>query len=71
MDTVQANIALGFRDDEREYSVAAHMLFSLKIRSILLMTNNPRKINDLTKNGVAVKGRIPVIIPSNPYNEFY
>ena len=50
LDTVQANLALGFRDDEREYSVAAHMLFSLKIRSIQLMTNNPRKINDLTKN---------------------
>ena len=71
MDTVQANLALGFRDDEREYSVAAHMLFSLKIKSIQLMTNNPRKINDLTKNGVVVKGRIPVIIPPNPYNEFY
>ena len=71
MDTVQANIALGFRDDEREYSVAAHMLFSLKIKSILLMTNNPRKINDLTGNGIVVQGRIPVIIPPNPYNEFY
>jgi GTP cyclohydrolase II len=71
MDTVQANIALGFRDDEREYSVAAHMLFSMKIKSIRLMTNNPRKINDLTRNGIVVKGRIPVISPPNPYNEFY
>jgi GTP cyclohydrolase II len=71
MDTVQANVALGFRDDEREYSVAAHMLMSLKIKSIRLMTNNPRKINELTRLGVAVTGRIPVIIPPNPYNEFY
>jgi GTP cyclohydrolase II len=70
-DTVQANLALGFRDDEREYSVAAHMLDSLKIKSIQLMTNNPRKIQNLTENGVAVTGRIPVIIPPNPYNEFY
>lgn len=70
-DTVQANLALGFRDDEREYSVAAHMLFSLKIKSIQLMTNNPRKLNDLTQNGVVVTGRIPVIIPPNAFNEFY
>jgi GTP cyclohydrolase II len=71
LDTVQANLALGFRDDEREYSVAAHMLYSLKIRSIQLMTNNPRKINELTKLGVSVTGRIPLIIPPNPFNEFY
>lgn len=70
-DTVQANLALGFRDDEREYSVAAHMLDSMKIRSIQLMTNNPRKINELTKLGVVVSGRIPVVIPPNPFNEFY
>ena len=71
LDTVEANLALGFRDDERDYSVAAHMLFSLKVRSIQLMTNNPRKIDALTRLGVKVTGRIPVIIPPNPYNEFY
>ena len=70
-DTVQANIELGFRDDEREYSVAAHMLDSLKIKSIQLMTNNPRKINDLTQHGIKVNKRIPLIIPPNPYNDFY
>lgn len=70
-DTVQANLALGFRDDERDYAVAAHMLFSLKVRSIQLMTNNPRKIENLTRYGVKVNGRIPLIIPPNPYNEFY
>src|SRR5512136_2336217 len=53
-DTVEANLALGFRDDERDYSVAAHMLESLHVRSIRLITNNPKKIQDLTKNGVKV-----------------
>src|SRR6478609_2196505 len=42
LDTVEANVALGFRDDEREYSIAAHMLHSLKVRSVQLMTNNPK-----------------------------
>jgi GTP cyclohydrolase II len=70
-DTVDANLALGFRDDERDYSVAAHMLDLLKVKSIQLMTNNPRKINDLTQHGIRVNGRIPMIIPPNPYNAFY
>jgi len=64
-------MALGFRDDEREYSVAAHMLESLKVKSIRLMTNNPRKIDGLTQLGVVVAERIPLIIPPNPHNEFY
>jgi GTP cyclohydrolase II len=70
-DTVEANLALGFRDDEREYSIAAHMLESLKVKSIELMTNNPRKIADLTQHGVKINGRIPLVIPPNPYNRFY
>jgi len=70
-DTVEANIALGFRDDERDYAVAAHMLDSLKVKSIRLMTNNPRKLNDLTSYGIKITGRIPHIIPPNPYNQFY
>ena len=70
-DTVEANIALGFRDDEREYSVAAHMLESLKVKSIKLITNNPKKIEDLEKNGVCVTGRIPHIMQPNQYNRFY
>ncbi len=70
-DTVDANIALGFHDDERDYAVAAHMLFSLKVKSIQLITNNPRKIENLTRYGVKVNKRIPLIIPPNQYNEFY
>ena len=71
MDTVEANLALGFRDDERDYAVAAHMLMSLKTQSIQLMTNNPRKLNDLTHYGIKINGRLPHILPTNPHNEFY
>jgi GTP cyclohydrolase II len=70
-DTVEANEALGFRDDERDYSVAAHMLHSLKVKSIRLMTNNPRKINALTGHDIEVTGRIPLVIPPNSHNRFY
>ena len=70
-DTVEANLALGFQDDERDYAVAAHMLKLLKVKSIKLMTNNPRKLNELEKYGVQVNGRIPHIMPANPYNEAY
>ena len=58
-------------NDEREYSVAAHMIDSLHIKLIRLMTNNPRKVAELTRHGVSVTERIPMIIPPNPYNEFY
>jgi len=70
-DTVEANLALGFRDDEREYNVAAQMLAALRVRSIQLITNNPKKIEELVKNGVKVNGRIPHILPANEYNRFY
>jgi GTP cyclohydrolase II len=71
LDTVEANLALGFRDDERDYAVAAHMLMSLKIQSIQLMTNNPKKIDQLTQYGIRVNGRIPHIMEPNEHNRFY
>ncbi|HVP67063.1 MAG TPA: GTP cyclohydrolase II [Anaeromyxobacteraceae bacterium] len=71
LDTVEANEALGFRDDERDYAVAAHMLRSLSIRSVDLITNNPEKIRQLTQHGVNVAGRIPHVIPPNDFNRFY
>ncbi len=71
LDTVEANLALGFRDDEREYSVAAHMLYSLQVKSIRLITNNPNKINDLARHGIRVSGRIPHIMPPTEHNKFY
>jgi GTP cyclohydrolase II len=70
-DTVEANLALGFRDDEREYSIAAHMLESLHVKSIRLITNNPRKIEDLSRHGIRVTGRIPHVMPVNEFNRFY
>jgi GTP cyclohydrolase II len=71
LDTVEANLALGFRDDERDYAIAAHMLHSLTVRSVQLMTNNPKKIEQLTQHGVKVSKRLPHVIPPNSYNRFY
>jgi GTP cyclohydrolase II len=71
LDTVEANLALGFRDDEREYSIAAHMLHSLKVRSVHLLTNNPKKVEELERHGVRISGRQPHVIPPNEYNRFY
>jgi GTP cyclohydrolase II len=71
LDTVEANLALGFRDDERDYAVAAHMLHSLRLRSLRLITNNPEKIRQLTQHRLEVVDRIPHVIPPNPYNRFY
>ena len=71
LDTVEANLALGFRDDERDYAIAAHMIESLDIVSVRLMTNNPKKIAQLTQFGVRVTDRIPHVIPPNEHNRFY
>jgi GTP cyclohydrolase II len=71
LDTVEANQALGFRDDERDYGVAAHMLSLLGVPSIRLITNNPRKIAGLEKYGVRISGRLPLVVPPNEHNVFY
>ena len=71
LDTVEANLALGFRDDERDYAVAAHMLASLNVGSIRLMTNNPNKVRQLEQLGVQVSDRIPHVIPATEWNRFY
>ncbi len=60
LDTVDANIHLGHLPDEREYSIAAAILSSLETESINLITNNPKKINELKKLGVNVAGRIAI-----------
>lgn len=67
-DTVQANELLGFRPDERDYGVAAHMLGSLHVQSIQILTNNPDKVADLRRHGVKIVGRVPVVVPPNRYN---
>jgi GTP cyclohydrolase II len=71
LDTVDANLALGFRDDERDYAVAAHMIASLTVRSVRLLTNNPKKVDELRRYGIPVAGRIPHVMPANEYNRFY
>jgi GTP cyclohydrolase II len=71
LDTVEANRALGFRDDERDYAIAAHMLASLNVESIKLLTNNPDKIRQLQQHGIVVSARVPHAIPANEHNRFY
>ena len=71
LDTIEANEALGFRADERDYATAAAMLRVLRIKSILLMSNNPAKIADLKAHGTKIEGRIPLEVPPNPYNARY
>jgi GTP cyclohydrolase II len=70
-DTVQANEILGFRPDERDYGIAAHILGTLEVRSIRILTNNPDKMEDLRRHGIQITGRIPVIVPPNRYNTAY
>jgi len=71
LDTVEANLALGFRDDERDYAIAAHMIHSLEVKSIELLTNNPDKVAQLREHGIEVAGRIPHFIPPNAINQAY
>jgi GTP cyclohydrolase II len=71
LDTVEANLALGFRDEERDFAIAAHMIKSLDIRSVELMTNNPFKIGELEKHGIVIARRIPHELPPNKYNRAY
>ena len=71
VDTVDANIHLGFDPDERDYGVGAQILCSLGIRKMRLLTNNPVKRVGLEGYGLKVVESIPIIIKSNPYNEVY
>jgi GTP cyclohydrolase II len=71
LDTVDANTALGFDDDERDYGVAARMLKLIGCNRIMLMTNNPGKLEALTEAGVEIAGRMPLYTPINPDNRRY
>ena len=70
-DTVEANHHLGFEEDERNYEIVAAMASHLKISNLDLMTNNPRKIEQLEKLGLKINKRIPITSESNVYNENY
>ncbi len=71
LDTVEANLELGHQADERDYTVAALMLKDLGVRSINLITNNPKKINELRGLGVLVQQRTPIEVPPRPENLHY
>lgn len=70
-DTVEANQALGFAPDQRNYAICKPMLDHLQIKSVRLMSNNPRKAAALTEFGIKVEENIPLIINRNPHNERY
>ena len=70
LNTVEANLALGFPDDLREYHLASHMLKSMGVRSIRLLTNNPNKVEQLTNNEIEVVERVPHRFKPNVHNEF-
>ena len=70
-DTVDANRKLGLPDDIREYSAVRNIVDDLNIKSVALMTNNPRKINELEKEGVNVTSRIPCVTKANLFSEKY
>lgn len=70
-DTVDANQRLGLPDEARDFPVAARMLELLGVRSIRLMTNNPKKVGALQSAGVIISERIPHQLPDNPHNREY
>lgn len=71
MDTVAANVLLGFEPDERSYDSAAYILKDLGVKSIILLTNNPDKITQLSSLGIKVSGRKPMKAGSNRVNSDY
>jgi len=71
LDTVEANIRLGFRPDERDYGVGAQILADLGLRQLRLLTNNPAKRVGLEAFGLEIVERVPLIVEPNPSNQYY
>jgi 3,4-dihydroxy 2-butanone 4-phosphate synthase/GTP cyclohydrolase II len=71
LDTLDANLALGFPSDARKYDAAAAILSDLGITSIRLLTNNPDKVKQLELHGITVVERVPLIVGANIFNESY
>lgn len=71
LDTVEANEALGFPPDPRDYEVCAQILLDLGVRKIRLLTNNPRKFAALNQYGLEIVERLPLVAPPTPHNQRY
>ncbi|MHC4953156.1 MAG: bifunctional 3,4-dihydroxy-2-butanone-4-phosphate synthase/GTP cyclohydrolase II [Planctomycetota bacterium] len=71
MDTVEANLALGFKADQRDYGIGAQILRHLGVRQMRILTNNPRKFRALQGYNLQIVERVPIEMPSNPSNERY
>lgn len=71
LDTVQANVELGFEPDERDFAVGAHMLLSMGIKQIRLITNNPVKAATMARCGISLSERIPMITETDPCSARY
>ncbi|RXJ98394.1 GTP cyclohydrolase II [Arcobacter sp. CECT 8986] len=70
-NTIEANLELGFKEDERDYSVIEYIFKDLNVNKIKLITNNPEKIDFVKSIGVEITQRIPSITKANKYNQFY
>jgi len=71
MDTVEANVELGFAPDLRWYGIGAQILVDLGVRKLRLLTNNPKKVVGLEAYGLELMDRVPIVVPPNPENQHY